>query len=110
MNITILILFLCVSFLLLVWAYFYDRKNSIDPNGLAYVKLVAWLTCFILFGAALIDGVDYKSGQTETVVGNVTVIEHDYTNYTNRSISFFLTLMSGIGFIMVFYDLRGVKQ
>lgn len=110
MNITIMLLFLGISSVLLVWAYFHDKRNNLDPNGLSYVKLVGWFTCFMIFGAFMFDGVQYEAGSVEQVAGNTTTITPTYTTYDNHTIGFFLTIMAGIGFIMVFFDLRGVKN
>lgn len=109
MNITIMVFFLIISVSFLGFAYFYDRKNAQDPNGMAYVKLTAWLSMFIIFSNVLFSGVQYPTGSTETVAGAVTTIAKEYTTYDNRVVFFFLAAMSGIGFVMVFFDLKGVN-
>lgn len=109
MELRLFVLFFALAMTLLILAFFYDKRNP-DPNGLAYVKLTAWLILFLTFIAFAFNGLQLTYGYSEFVEGNYTTVSPIYEDYFNLPFGIFLTLMAGIGFIMVFFDLRGVRE
>lgn len=104
MEFTLFIVLLSLCFALLFLAYMYNKNNN--GNRIPFVTLTAWTLFFLLSANALSSGLDVKTGDNITITGDNITVAYYYTNYTNHTGFFFLTVMSVIGFISVFFDLQ----
>jgi formate hydrogenlyase subunit 3/multisubunit Na+/H+ antiporter MnhD subunit len=96
-----------LSLSLLFLAYTFNKNNN--GNKIPFVTLTAWCLFFLASVSAMTSGIDVKTGDNITVLGSNILTSVTYTTYENHIGFFFLTIMSVIGFISVFFDLQVMR-
>lgn len=72
-------------------------------------RIIGFLFIFLLgamFTPSLPGNVEYKSGETHSVSGNVTTVTYDYSEAGNHTLGFYLSIAGILGVVLIMVDRR----